>query len=192
MNYMDVEQMIEDRRRGNFGYWLKWRKTWTRQEAAFLLLAKCPLDFQDDPTPAPVENLLHIMESDPALPERVSPLAAAQWFQRTFGEVVELPPELIALLEEAPAPDIGQQRSLIGRQGREVRAEKTGEAAFREKALQMAEQLHKKRPGDSPRQLGIKIAETLFTEGQKIGVLFSWDRAPETIADWIRKARSIS
>lgn len=104
MNYMDVEQMIEDRRRGNFGYWLKWRKTWTHREAAFLLLAKCPLDFHDDPTPDPVENLLQIMESDPALPERVSPLAAAQWFQRTFGEVVELPPELITLLEEAKTP----------------------------------------------------------------------------------------
>ena len=102
MNYMDVEQMIEDRRRGNFGYWLKWIKAWDRRQAAFLLLGKCPLDYRDDPTPDTVENLLRIMEADPALPERISPLVAVTWYRQTFGEEEELPPELIALLDDDP------------------------------------------------------------------------------------------
>lgn len=85
-----------------------------------------------------------------------------------------------------------KQRRIAGRKGREARSEKNGEGAFRVKALRMADQFRKKRPRDSARQLGMKVAEKLFEEGREIGILSSWDRAPATIADWITKAQSIS
>ena len=103
MNYMDLEQMIEDRRRGlaRFGYW-RTHKHWTLPQAAYLLLGREPLPYNEAGAYQPGENLLLVMQQYP-LPELITPLEAVQWFARCYP-MYDLPPELTTLLEEAKTP----------------------------------------------------------------------------------------
>ena len=103
MNYMDLEQMIEDRRRGlaRVDYW-RTHKHWTLPQAAYLLLGREPLPYNEAGAYQPGENLLLVMQQYP-LPELITPLEAVQWFARCYP-MYDLPPELAGLLEESTSP----------------------------------------------------------------------------------------
>lgn len=100
MNYMDVEQLIEDRRRGmaRYDYW-RTHRHWTLPQAAYLLLGREPLPNNEAGEYQPGENLLLVMQQYP-LPELITPQEAVQWFARSYP-MYDLPPELAGLLEES-------------------------------------------------------------------------------------------
>lgn len=102
MNYLDVEQLIEDRRRGlaNYHYWPT-HTQWTLPQAAYLLLGREPLPNNEAGEYQPGENLLLVMQQYP-LPELITPPEAVQWFARCYP-MYALPPELAGLLEESQA-----------------------------------------------------------------------------------------
>jgi hypothetical protein len=103
MNYLELESMVKgqsevQRRKANFIYWLRMPK-WKLADAALLLFDRDPLIVSKISDHPGAENLLRVMRSHDLL-ETISPLEAALWFTEHCPEY-PLPPDLIALLEEA-------------------------------------------------------------------------------------------
>ena len=109
---------------------------------------------------------------------------------RAFLDFIDSALALIPCIEHRQDLQNRHQRRKRGRIGRQIRAEKCGAEAIKKKALSQYAKIHAVRPKDSVRQISKKIALTLFDEARKAGVLSSMDRAPQTIAGWIKQDQS--
>ena len=161
MNYMDLERMIEDRRRGmaRYDYW-RTHKHWTLPQAAYLLLGREPLPYNEAGAYQPGENLLLVMQQYP-LPELITPLEAGQWFARCYP-MYAVPPELAGLLEESTSP-----------------TESTTDAGKRE-AVKAGVAWRRANPGESQGDMKTALANRL-----KIEIRGNW------IAEIMRQTKDI-